>query len=228
MWILLARTIFVYLLVFVTMRIMGKREIGKLSVFDLVIWIMIAEIAVFVLEDINKPILEGILPMFALVAIQMVIALLSLKFEKLRRFFEGKPSYIIENGSLNREEMKSQRYNLDDLLLQLRQSQVTDVNDVEFAILEPSGKLTVVEKKTHPSDGEPSDESGPSGSYRYEGLPLPLIMDGKVQDEGLDKIGKTRFWLKNELQLKGIKDFKDVFFCTYDYRGKWYIDRRKK
>jgi uncharacterized membrane protein YcaP (DUF421 family) len=119
--------------------------------------------------------------------------------------------------------MKRQRYNLDDLLLQLRQSKVMDVGDVEFAILEPSGKLTVVEKKENAA--EPSGEPSP---YRYEGLPLPLIMDGKVQDEGLEKIGKTRFWLKSELQLKGIKDFKDVFFCTYDYRGKWYIDRRKK
>ncbi|NHN30061.1 DUF421 domain-containing protein [Paenibacillus agricola] len=230
MWILFARTIIVYFLIFVTMRIMGKREIGKLSVFDLVIWILIAEIAVFVVEDIQKPIMEGLLPMFTLVAIQLVIALLSLKFEKLRRLFEGKPSFIIENGNLNREEMKRQRYNLDDLLLQLRQSKVMDVSNVEFAILEPSGKLTVVEKQgnsagTSEAFSRSADDQSP---YRYEGLPMPLIMDGKVQDEGLEKIGKTRFWLKNELQLQGIKDFKEIFFCTYDYRGRWYIDRRKK
>ncbi|SFK69130.1 Uncharacterized membrane protein YcaP, DUF421 family [Paenibacillus sp. 1_12] len=216
------RTIFVYFIVFVTMRIMGKREIGKLSVFDLVISIMIAEIAVFVLEDMNKSLIDGILPMFTLVGVQLVIAYLSLKNEKLRRLFEGKSSLIIENGKLNREEMRRQRYNLDDLLLQLRQSKVMDVANVEFAILEPSGKLTVVEKK------EPTATPAEGKSlFRYEGLPLPLIMDGKVQDENLEKLGKTRFWLKSELQLQGIKEFRDVFFCTLDHRGKWFVDRRR-
>ncbi|MEK3913991.1 DUF421 domain-containing protein [Paenibacillus sp. FSL H7-0331] len=222
MLMLFFRTIFVYFIVFVTMRIMGKREIGKLSVFDLVISIMIAEIAVFVLEDMNKSLMDGILPMFTLVGVQLIIAYLSLKNEKIRRLFEGKSSLIIENGKLNREEMRRQRYNLDDLLLQLRQSKVMDVANVEFAILEPSGKLTVVEKKESaaaPAEGK--------SVFRYEGLPLPLIMDGKVQDENLEKLGKTRFWLKSELQLQGIKEFKDVFFCTFDHRGKWFVDRRR-
>ncbi|MEK3720987.1 DUF421 domain-containing protein [Paenibacillus sp. FSL H8-0034] len=222
MLMLFFRTIFVYFIVFVTMRIMGKREIGKLSVFDLVISIMIAEIAVFVLEDMNKSLMDGILPMFTLVGVQLIIAYLSLKNEKIRRLFEGKSSLIIENGKLNREEMRRQRYNLDDLLLQLRQSKVMDVANVEFAILEPSGKLTVVEKK------EPAAAPAEGKSlFRYEGLPLPLIMDGKVQDENLEKLGKTRFWLKSELQTQGIKEFKDVFFCTFDHRGKWFVDRRR-
>jgi uncharacterized membrane protein YcaP (DUF421 family) len=224
MLMLLFRTILMYFIVFVTMRIMGKREIGKLSIFDLVISIMIAEIAVFVLEDMNKKIIEGILPMFTLVGIQLLIAYLSLKNEKLRRLFEGKFSFIIENGRINREEMNRQRYNLDDLLLQLRQSKVTDVANVEFAILEPSGKLTVVEKREGEED-TPASEG--QSLFHFEGLPLPLIMDGKVQDESLEKIGKTRFWLKSELQLKGVKEFKDVFFCTFDHRGRWFIDRKK-
>lgn len=217
------RTVLVYFIVFLTMRIMGKREIGKLSIFDLVISIMIAEIAVFVLEDMKKPLLEGVLPMFTLVGIQILIAFVSLKSEKLRRLFEGKPAYIIHNGQLDRKVMKQHRYNLDDLLLQLRQSKVTNVADVEFAILEPSGKLTVVEKKTE----EKKLQEGQQVKFRYEGLPLPLIMDGKVQDESLEKLGKTRFWLKSQLQSRGIRDFKEVFFCTIDHRGKWFIDRKR-
>lgn len=220
-WTLFVRTVLVYLIVFLTLRIMGKREIGKLSVFDLVISIMIAEIAVFVLEDLNKPMVEGILPMVTLVAIQLLIAYISLKNERLRRIFEGKPSAIIDRGKLNREEMRKQRYNLDDLLLQLRENKVMNVADVEFAVLEPSGKLTISEKKpkTQHSEGQ--------ASFRYEGLPLPLIMDGKVQDESLDKLGKTRFWLKSELQSQGVKDFKEVFFCSIDHRGKWFIDKKR-
>jgi uncharacterized membrane protein YcaP (DUF421 family) len=204
------------------MRIMGKREIGKLSIFDLVISVMIAEIAVFVLEDVNKPLLDGILPMVTLVAVQLIIAFISLKNEKIRRVFEGKPSFIIQNGKIDRDEMKRHRYNLDDLLLQLRQSKVMNVADVEFAILEPSGKLTVVERKT-PAAEVPAEQP----VIRYEGLPLPLIMDGKVQEDSLRKLDKTRFWLKSELQAKGVKDFKDVFFCSYDHRGRWFIDRKR-
>ncbi|MFE5320120.1 DUF421 domain-containing protein [Paenibacillus sp. NPDC056579] len=221
---LFLRTLLVYFIVFLTLRIMGKREIGKLSLFDLVISIMIAEIAVFVLEDLHKPLLEGIVPMFTLVLVQLFIAYLSLKNEKLRRVFEGRPAVVIQNGKLNRDVMKRHRYNLDDLLLQLRQNKVVDVADVEFAILEPSGKLTVVEREENEAKKPAAKQQA---TIRYEGLPLPLIMDGKVQDDSLGKLGKTRFWLKNELQLKGVHDFKEVFFCTIDHRGKWFIDRKR-
>ncbi|WP_248927368.1 DUF421 domain-containing protein [Paenibacillus hamazuiensis] len=218
------RTVFIYGVVFVILRVMGKREIGKLSVFDLVISIMIAEIAVFVLEDLNKPMVEGILPMVTLMVVQLTIAYFSLKSQFVRRLFEGNPSYIIKNGQLNREEMKRHRYNLDDLLLQLRENRVMNVADVEFAILENSGKLTVVEKKDNVPAAEPEK---PAAAIRYEGLPLPLIMDGKVQDQNLEKIGKTRFWLKRELETRGVKDFKEVFFCSIDHRGKLFLDKKR-
>lgn len=218
------RTVLIYFVVFLMLRIMGKREIGKLSLFDLVISIMIAEIAVFVLEDIRKPLLDGLIPMVTLVLIQLIIAFVTLKSRKIRIWFEGKPSLLIEKGVLNREEMKKQRYNLDDLLLQLRQNKVLNVADVEFAILEPTGKLSIIEKNLQRSYPR-SDEL--LGEIRYEGLPLPLIMDGKVQDDQLEKLGKTRFWLKNQLQAKGVFDFKEVFFCSIDHRGKIFLDRKR-
>lgn len=221
---LVFRTLLVYFLVFVTMRIMGKREIGKLSVFDLVISIMIAEIAVFVLEDLDKSLLEGFLPMLTLVIVQLLIAWLSLKSQWIRRWFDGSPSLLINNGKIDREKMKKQRYNLDDLLLQLRENKIVNVGDVEFAILETSGKLTVVEKPKEPKEAGPGEGQA---LVRYEGLPLPLIMDGKVQDINLEKLGKTRFWLKSQLRQKGIHDFKDVFLCTFDHRGRWFIDCKK-
>lgn len=221
-WNLFARTVMIYVIVFLTLRIMGKREIGKLSIFDLVISIMIAEIAVFVLEDANKPMLEGLVPMITLVLVQVLIAYISLKSQRLRRLFEGRPSMLIEHGRLNRKEMEKQRYNLDDLLLQLRENRVMNVADVEFAMLEPSGKLTVTQRK--PASQE--QERG-KGEFRYEGLPLPVIMDGKVQDDSLAKLGKTRFWLKRQLQEQGVKEFKDVFFCSVDHRGRWFIDKQK-
>ncbi|MDQ1912430.1 DUF421 domain-containing protein [Paenibacillus sp. GD4] len=224
---LLIRTILMYFIVFMTMRIMGKREIGKLSMFDLVISIMIAEIAVFVLEDWHKPMIAGLLPMGTLVLIQIIIAQVSLKNEKLRRWFEGTPVAVIKHGKLDRERMEKERYNLDDLLLQLRENRIRNIADVEFALLEPSGKLTVIEKQRQPEGEAKQEDKEGKPLFRYEGLPVPLIMDGKVQDEGLEKLGKTRFWLKRELQAKGIKDFKEVFFCSLDYRGRWYIDKKR-
>lgn len=220
---LFLRTVLTYVVVFAALRIMGKREIGKLSIFDLVISIMIAEIAVFVIDDLNKNMLHGLIPIATLVLVQVGTAKLSLHSQKAREFIDGKPSYLIKNGQLDRSEMRRQRYNLDDLMGQLRQNRVMNVADVEFAILETSGKLTVVEKpeeKRHVDKGELED------TIRYEGLPLPLIMDGKVQDHNLSKLGKTRFWLKSQIQQKGAREFRDVFFCSIDHRGVLFLDKK--
>ncbi|KOP64422.1 hypothetical protein AMS62_03490 [Bacillus sp. FJAT-18019] len=257
MTILILRTILMYVVIFVTMRIMGKREIGKLSVFDLVISIMIAEIAVFVLEDVKKPILEGLAPIAILVAIQVGLAYIGLKNRTIRLFADGKPSVLVSRGKLHRKEMAKLRYNLDDLMQQLRGKDIDSLADVEFAILETSGQLTVIPKEadndsehstsSSSSSTAPSSKHSSGGSYQskseagnstvvnipydkitYEGLPIPLILDGKVQDENLQLIEKTRFWLKNEIQISGAKDFKDIFLCSIDHKGRIYIDRKDR
>lgn len=239
-WSVLLRTVLIYFVVFLIMRFMGKREIGKLSVFDLVISVMIAEIAVIVIEDLDRAMWEGILPMVILLLIQIGMAFLALKNRKLRLWFDGKPSFIIAKGKLNRDVMRKQRYNLDDLLLQLRENKISNVADVEFAILETTGKLSVVEKEGDGDKGmeeqkiaaeekpiiEPQSQE--PARFRFEMLPIPLIMDGKVQDENLAKLDKTRFWLKNVLQEQGVHDFKEVFLCTIDHKGKLFVDSDKK
>lgn len=230
-------TVLMYFFIFLCMRIMGKREIGKLSVFDLTISIMIAEIAVFVIEDIKRPIYEGMVPMATLVLIQVLVAQLSLKSRGLRLLMDGKPSILISGGKLHRGEMRKQRYNIDDLLQQLRGQNIASPADVEFAILEPSGQLTVFEKEKNSSSttkdiktGEESSDTTrrtklPKDKIRYEGLPIPLIMDGKVQDHNLEMIGKTRFWLRTQIRQKGVSDFRDVFLCSIDHKGRIYVDR---
>ncbi|WP_336774423.1 DUF421 domain-containing protein [Paenibacillus sp. MMO-58] len=237
---MLLRTVLIYFVVFLIMRFMGKREIGKLSVFDLVISVMIAEIAVIVIEDVERSMWEGILPMVVLLIIQIGIAFIALKNRTVRLWFDGKPSVIIAKGKLNRDVMRKQRYNLDDLLLQLRENKISTVADVEFAILETTGKLSVVEKEKEENKAqeEPKDQaaektilkpqSQTQGRFRFEMLPIPVIMDGKVQDENLAKMDKTRFWLKNVLQEQGVHDFKEVFLCTIDHKGKLFIDTDKK
>ncbi|QOS82363.1 DUF421 domain-containing protein [Paenibacillus sp. JNUCC31] len=226
-----------YFIVYGAIRLMGKREIGKLSMFDLVVSIMLAEIAAFVIEDTNKPLFHGIVPMLTVLVVQIIMAYLSLKSRKLRLMIDGKPTVLISKGTLHRDEMRKQRYNLDDLLLQLREQNIDSIGEVEFAILETTGKLTVF-PKSHPSEnGNNAGKDGATNSIqkarrekidgfqniKYEGLPLPLIMDGKVQDQNLELIQKTRFWLKNQIQGKGILDFKDVFICSIDHNGKIYV-----
>lgn len=238
---LVLRTVLMYFSAFAVMRIMGKREIGELSIFDLVISVMIAEIAVFAIEDMQRPLYDGFVPMLTLLFIQIAIAMISLRSRRIRFLFDGKPSVIIEDGRINRQEMKRQRYNLDDLLMHLRANNIDNVADVEFAVLETSGQLSVMPKNLR-KFGSDSDSQRNKDSeawedkkrkpvlpkIRYEEIPLSLIMDGKVQSENLDKIGKTRFWLKNQIQARGVKDFKEVFFCSINHQGKLYINLLNK
>lgn len=240
------RTVLTYFMVLLVMRIMGSREIGKLSVFDFVVSVMIAEIAVISIIEPAKEMLHAIVPMATLVAIQVVTSIILLKSRKLRLMFDAKPQIVIEKGKLRRDVMKKQRYTLDDLMLQLREQQVTSVGDVEFAVLEPNGKLSVIKKHdgegergpsgggTEPGRAEKEQAQPPSGTvpfppkYRFETLPVPLIMDGTVIEENLERLGKNRFWLRSELRSRGIHDVRDVFLCTLDHRGRLFVDAARK
>lgn len=185
---------------------MGKREIGELSILDLVVFIMIAEIGVVAIEDYKTAFLPTLFPMFILLSIQILLAFLSLKSKKVRDFIEGEPTIIINNGKIDEVAMKKQRYNFDDLLVQLREKDIRNVADVEFAILETSGKLSVFEKEKDSSS-----------------ITIPLIMDGIVQESNLVTIGKTNLWLRQNLKERGYENIKDISFCSYQ-DGDFYID----
>ncbi|WP_271752867.1 DUF421 domain-containing protein [Cohnella sp. JJ-181] len=225
--VIMLRTLLMYLFVYVILRMMGKREIGKLSVFDLVISIMIAEIAVIAIESPHPPVLHAVAPMAVLVVAQLIVSNITLKNRRLRLWFEGKPSVIISQGDLNWKEMKKQRYSLDDLMMQLRENRIDHVADVELAVLESSGKLSVIVADKKKQDAADSRGESAKPKIRYGLLPLPLIMDGLVQDDSLERIGKNRFWLRQELRKEGVKDFKQVAFCSMDHKGRLYINRRK-
>lgn len=243
----LTRTVFIYFFILVVMRIMGKREIAKLSVFDLVVFIIIAEVAAIGIEDVSKPLLEVLSPVLLVMILQMLFSYISMKKEHLRDFIEGKPSVLIENGKINDKEMQKQRYDIYDLIMQLHEQKVRSVADVEFAILETTGKLAVFtkedskqkppsrekggEKYNPPLElGEQSTQLSQSATIqtevRFKGLPIILIADCKVKDESLQKIMQTRFWLKNKLQEAGFKEIKDVYFASVDEDGTMFIDGR--
>lgn len=192
---LIIKTIFIYMLVAAIFRIMGKREVGQLGTFDLVVFILIAELIAMALEKKNE-FLIGLIPVIVLVILQILIAKISLKNSKFRNFIDGKPSMIIKNGIVNFKCMIDQRYTLDDLLLQLREKDVRSIDEVEYAILETNGKLSVFKK-------DDKDKK----TY-----PLPIILDGEVQFDNLYTINKTKKWLLNILHNKKL-NAEDVFYA---------------
>ncbi|WP_226680212.1 DUF421 domain-containing protein [Sutcliffiella horikoshii] len=210
---IIARTIFLYFLILMIFRVMGKREIGELSVLDLVVFIMIAEMAVMAIENPKDPLIHSLLPMLLLMGIQIMLAFVSLKSQRFRDLIDGKPSVIINNGKIDEDAMKKQRYNFDDLLVQLREKNVKNVADVEFAILEPSGKLSVFEKKKEEDSADGEEDS----------MNLPLVMDGVIQEEHLKQIDKNNLWLRQQLRSLGYKDIHKISYCSYDH-GVFFID----
>ncbi|MCM3712681.1 DUF421 domain-containing protein [Halalkalibacter oceani] len=209
---IILRTIFIYFIILFVLRFMGKREIGQLSVLDFVVSIMIAELAVISIENIQAPMLHTILPIVILSIIQLVLAIFSLKSERIRKLVDGKPSVLINGGEIDEKEMRKQRYNFDDLLIQLRQQKVSKLSDVEFAILEPSGKLSVIEKK--PDKDEPV-------------MPLPLILDGKVQEDHLKQINQTSLWLRQQMRKLGYRDIKKISYCALKDQDTFFVDLKQ-
>ncbi len=201
------RTIFLYVLILSVLRIMGKKEMGQLSVIDFVVSIMMAEMAVIAIEKPRSQLFANVLPILLLMIIQITLAYATLKSKKFRDLVDGKPTIIINRGKIDEEAMRKHRYNFDDLLLQLRGKDIRNISDVEFAILETTGELSVIEK-----------EKKKSGN-----LTIPLILDGIIQETNLKKMDKTNFWLRQQLRKRGYNDIQKISFCSFE-NGQFFID----
>lgn len=218
------RTVFFFIFLLIALRIMGKREISHISPFDFVVSIMIAESAVLAIENPEKPLLAGIIPVVTLVIGQILLAVLTMKNQKLRRLASGSPSIVISNGKIDQKELKRLRYNVDDLLAQLRQVNIINIHEVEFAILETSGKLSIVPKSQFRAL-RPKDLGVET---QYEGLPATLIADGKLDIHLLKRQNLDMAWLTNELGKQGIKDYHQVFLATLDTQGNLYVEKKEQ
>ena len=202
----LFRTLLFYLIITLVYRFMGKREVGELSIMDLIVSILIAELAAMSIDKYESSLLITIIPICALVLVQIMIAKISLKSEKVREKIEGSPSIIINRGKINFEEMLKQRYNLDDLLTQLREKGIRSIEKVDYAVLETSGKLSVFEK-------------GKEDSY-----PLPVILDGSIDYETLTQIKKDKRWLDKILTTKKL-ELDNVFYAFYRDNNLFIIEK---
>ena len=208
--IVLFRSMFFYILTTIFYRIMGKREIGELSIMDFIVSIFIAEMIAISIENYNKSIFLSLIPIILLVIIQISISYLSMKNNNIRHLIDGEPSVIINKGKINFKEMKKIRYNLDDLLMQLRINSIKSIEEVDYAVLESNGKLSIFKKNDDPN----------------REYPMPLIIDGKLDIDVLNKIDKSRNWIEKEFKRNNI-DIENVFYCFYKNNKLYIIENDK-
>ncbi|GCD12939.1 DUF421 domain-containing protein [Clostridium tagluense] len=202
---------------------MGKKQIGELEPFELVIALMISELATFPMQDIRIPILHAIIPIITLLFLQVATSFIELKSEKARKILTGAPSILIKNGKIDIAELRYQRFNINDLLEELRLKGYFNLSDIEYAILETSGELSIL-PKTGNSNVTKDDLNL---SLTQESLPIPLIMDGNVNFKNLKILEKDETWLNSILNKNNIHDAKDVFIGIIDSKNKFYYQLKE-
>lgn len=201
---MILKTVVLYAFIILVYRIMGKKEVGKLSIIDLIVSILIAELAAISIEETDRSILMSLIPIVVLVLIQMILGFISLKSFKFRKLIDGDPKVIIKAGKVNFKEMTHLRYTLDDLISQLREQEVKSIEEVDYAVLENNGKLSVF--KT------------------CKDYPLPIIVDGNIDYKVLKDMKKEESWIQGILNEHNL-ELQDVFYAFYSKKKTFIIKR---
>ena len=221
MLIIFFRSIVLYTIVLIVMRLMGKREIGQLQPFELAIAIMIADLASIPMTDTGTPLSNGIVPILGLLVMHLIISLINIKSIKAREVICGKPRILIYRGKIDEKALQKERFTINELQERLRDKDVVNLGDVEYAILETSGQVTVIEKpnkrKLIPEDlGIMPD---------YEGIPYDLVVDGKIMYKNLQSIGKNYNWLKKEVNKFNMQP-EEALIVTMDGKGQIFCQKK--
>lgn len=224
MLVILMRTALLYLLVVAAMRMMGKRQVGELQPSELVTAIMISDVASIPMQNTGVPLISGVVPILTLLAAELTVSYLSLKSRGVRRLFSGKPSVLVARGRINEKEMKKQRFSVEDLMEELRVSGYSDISQVEFAMLETNGQISVVPKPS----ARPLTAEDVGLENKNEQVPRTVIVDGEMDEEEIKNSGKSKTWLKKQLSANGIKDIKRVFIATVDSNGSLFVQTKEK
>ena len=217
------RSIVLYIIVLIVMRLMGKREIGQLQPFELAIAIMIADLASIPMTEIGIPISNGIVPILGLLLMHLIISVINLKSVKAREIICGKPSILIYRGRIDEKVLRKERFTVNELQERLRASNVVNISDVEYAILETSGQVTVIQKpnkrNTIPEDFNIMPE--------YEGISYDLVIDGKIMNDNLKTLNKTYGWLKKEVNKFNIEP-EEALLVTVNAKGDIFCQKKEK
>lgn len=217
------RSIILYLVVLIVMRLMGKREIGQLQPFELAISIMIADLASIPMSELGIPISNGIIPILGLLVIYMIISILNMKSMNFRKIMSGQPAILIYRGKINEKSLRKENVTINELQERLRVDNIFNLGDVEYAILETNGELTVIQKPEKrnltPQDMNIVPE--------YEGIPYDLVVDGKIMHENLKTLGKDKIWLDKQLKKFDAKP-ENTLIATIDGKGQFFCQQKEK
>lgn len=217
------RSIILYIIVLIVMRLMGKREIGQLQPFELDIAIMIADLASIPMSDTGIPLSNGIVPILGLLVMHLLISLINLKSIRAREIICGKPRILIYRGKIQKDALIKERFTINELEERIRSQNISSLGDVEYAILETSGQISVIPKpnkrNTTPEDFNIMPD--------YEGIPYDLVIDGRIMSENLKKIGKNYVWLKKQVNKFNYNP-EDALIVTYDGKGHIFCQKKEK
>lgn len=223
MLITFVRSIILYVIVLVVMRLMGKREIGQLQPFELAIAIMIADLASVPMSEIGIPIINGIIPILSLLVMHLIISFINLKSIKMRQLICGKPSILIYRGKINEKVLIKERFTINELQERLRANNINNLADVEYAILETSGQVSIIQKPnkrtTIPEDFNIMPE--------YEGISYDLVVDGKIMNDNLKILNRTYGWLKKEVNKFNIEP-EEALLVTVNAKGDIFCQKKEK
>ena len=217
------RTIILYALIILGIRIMGKRQVGELEPSELVLALLISDLAAVPMQDFGIPLAAGVIPIVTLLCITMILSVLTMKSIRFRALLCGRPSIVIENGKLRSREMARNRVTVDELMEELRMQGVSDLSTVKYAILETNGRLSVLLNAE-----ERPVTAGQLGIFPPDAaLPLVIINDGRLLTRNLKTRGLNEQWLKKQLQSQGLREVKDAFLMTVDEQNQVYCVSRE-
>jgi uncharacterized membrane protein YcaP (DUF421 family) len=224
MLIVAIRTLILYALVIIALRLMGKREIGQLQPFELVVLLMISELAAIPSENVSVPLMAGIIPILVLLLVSIILSSIEMKSERARSILNGTPSILIERGKIIEQELIRNRFPLSDLVEELRMKSIPNIADVEFAVLETNGQLSILPKSLK----RPVTPEDLNLKPQYEGLPLVLIMDGKLNTTNLAHSKKDLQWIENEIRIRKLQGIEQILFASLDTSGNLFIQERQR
>lgn len=218
MAIVLIRAVLLYIVIALCLRLMGKRQLGELQPSELVVTILISNIAAIPVEDSSVPMIMGVVPIVTLVCLDVIVSGIMLKSSKMRKLIIGSPRIIISEGKILQNEMKRLRYTVDDLMESMRNEQIFDVSQIHYAIVETTGKINFLLKK----DYQPAEKQDVGAGGSTENPPSVIIRDGIRDNEQMRLLGLGEMWLTKTLREKNLPE-KGVFLMTADKNGKFSI-----
>ncbi len=223
MAVVLIRACILYVIITFSLRLMGKRQLGELQPSELVVTILISNIAAIPVEDSSVPMLMGVVPILTLVSLDVIVSAIMLKFPKFRKLIIGSPRVIMSEGVIMQKEMKRLRYTVDDLVEAMREEQIFDINEIYYAIVETTGKIHFLKKKDYQNAEKADVGCGGSSSDP----PAVIIRDGREDEEQLNSMGLGMGWLRQQLREQQL-GIKDVFLMTADRNGQNTIIKRQR